>query len=321
MTNHYDSAYWDESLDERVSRAREEYRRAKERLLRRQVDLVDIEPTWTMVVEAAKELTGTAGAFGPPIKSEAVKAVFGTELEKERTWESYLKDFEWYVRKKVEYDRLYAEADRRATFYPDGRPVEMPTGPQYREAPIEVEPGDRWMSEMKDEVEVGLKKVVDLIKGKPEEVDHMPYRVGKTIARRRVKLAMLYATQAQTLGADESLGISDALLECRLLFDRMVDDAKGNFWKGGCTRENFEEWIELAAAVTYLGDVEHRVDLFNGTSAGDKPHTVERGETLRSIAKEHYDNECCWYGIYSFNSKAIGPNPELLTPGLTLVLP
>ena len=321
MTNFYDDAYWDTSLDERLARAREEYRRAKERLIRTQVDLADIPPTRSFVFEGASQaVAGTAGVFGPPIKGDALEALFGTDPERKRLWDRYLKDFEWYVRKKVGYDRLFAEAARQRLMNPENRPSETPTAPEYREAPLEVDSGDPWLLEMKDEVEEGLKKIMDLIRGDPDSVDYMPYRVGTSLARRRVRIALLYVAMAQSLDVEESPELSEALVDCRILFDRLVDDAERNFWSG-CTKENLADWLELAQAVQALGETEDTVDLFRGNSASKNRHTVELGDTLRSIAKEYYDDECMWAGIYNFNIKQIGPNPELLTPGLTLKLP
>ena len=129
MTNFYDNAYWEASLDERLARAREEYRRAKERLLRTQIDLADIPPTRSYIFEGASQVAGTAGVFGPPIKTDAIEALFGTDPERKRLWDRYLKDFEWYVRKKVEYDRLFAETARQRMMNPENRPSQTPTAP------------------------------------------------------------------------------------------------------------------------------------------------------------------------------------------------
>lgn len=50
-------------------------------------------------------------------------------------------------------------------------------------------------------------------------------------------------------------------------------------------------------------------------------HTVKRGESLASIAKEQLGDMSRWREIYELNKQMIGPNPNLVLPGQKLHLP
>lgn len=52
-----------------------------------------------------------------------------------------------------------------------------------------------------------------------------------------------------------------------------------------------------------------------------KTHTVVAGDTLSKIAQHYYGNPSLWTRIYAVNSSLIGPNPNLIFPGQTLVIP
>ncbi len=55
--------------------------------------------------------------------------------------------------------------------------------------------------------------------------------------------------------------------------------------------------------------------------AGQKVHYVRSGETLYSIARQHYRSTEGWHLIYSANRAAIGSNPNQLKEGMQLVVP
>jgi hypothetical protein len=50
-------------------------------------------------------------------------------------------------------------------------------------------------------------------------------------------------------------------------------------------------------------------------------HTVAPGDTLSKIAQQYYGDPSLWTRIYAANRSVIGPNPNLIFPGQTLVIP
>ena len=50
-------------------------------------------------------------------------------------------------------------------------------------------------------------------------------------------------------------------------------------------------------------------------------HTVVSGDTLSGIAKKYYDDAGKYLKIYEANKKVIGDNPDLIKPGMELVIP
>jgi LysM domain len=54
---------------------------------------------------------------------------------------------------------------------------------------------------------------------------------------------------------------------------------------------------------------------------GVKTIVVSPGDTLSNIAQKAYGNPSQWSKIYQANKAVIGPNPNLLKPGLTLIIP
>jgi len=52
-----------------------------------------------------------------------------------------------------------------------------------------------------------------------------------------------------------------------------------------------------------------------------KKHTVASGETLSGIAKQYYDDAGKYMKIYEANKDVIGDNPDLIQPGMELVIP
>jgi nucleoid-associated protein YgaU len=50
-------------------------------------------------------------------------------------------------------------------------------------------------------------------------------------------------------------------------------------------------------------------------------YITKKGDTLRSIAHDFYGNRNLWPLIYNANQETIGPDPNLLTAGLSLIIP
>jgi nucleoid-associated protein YgaU len=52
-----------------------------------------------------------------------------------------------------------------------------------------------------------------------------------------------------------------------------------------------------------------------------KKHVVVSGDTLSGIAKKYYDDAGKYMVIYKANKELIGDNPDLIQPGMDLVIP
>jgi nucleoid-associated protein YgaU len=52
-----------------------------------------------------------------------------------------------------------------------------------------------------------------------------------------------------------------------------------------------------------------------------KKHVVVAGDTLSAIAKKYYDDAGKYMKIYEANKDVIGDNPDLIQPGMELVIP
>jgi nucleoid-associated protein YgaU len=52
-----------------------------------------------------------------------------------------------------------------------------------------------------------------------------------------------------------------------------------------------------------------------------KKHVVVGGDTLSGIAKKYYDDAGKYLKIYEANKAVIGDNPDLIKPGMELVIP
>jgi len=59
----------------------------------------------------------------------------------------------------------------------------------------------------------------------------------------------------------------------------------------------------------------------NEGAAGPRRHTVKRGETLRSIARQYYGSEKEWTRILEANRGRISDDPKRLKIGVVLVIP
>ncbi len=54
---------------------------------------------------------------------------------------------------------------------------------------------------------------------------------------------------------------------------------------------------------------------------GVKIHVVKAGDSLSSIAEEHYQDQTQWRKIYNFNRELIGKNPNAIKAGMELRIP
>jgi nucleoid-associated protein YgaU len=52
-----------------------------------------------------------------------------------------------------------------------------------------------------------------------------------------------------------------------------------------------------------------------------RTYTVKKNDTLQKIAKAYYGSVNQWRKIYNANTKVIGKNPNLIYPGMKLVIP
>ena len=52
-----------------------------------------------------------------------------------------------------------------------------------------------------------------------------------------------------------------------------------------------------------------------------KKHVVVSGDTLSGIAQKYYDDADKYMKIYEANKELIGDNPDLIQPGMELVIP
>jgi len=52
-----------------------------------------------------------------------------------------------------------------------------------------------------------------------------------------------------------------------------------------------------------------------------KKHVVVSGDTLSGIAKKYYEDAGKYMKIYEANKAVIGDNPDLIKPGMELVIP
>lgn len=57
------------------------------------------------------------------------------------------------------------------------------------------------------------------------------------------------------------------------------------------------------------------------TAPAQDTYTVQSGDSLSKIAKNHYGDAGDWKRIYEANKTLIGANPDLIHPGQRLVIP
>ncbi len=56
-------------------------------------------------------------------------------------------------------------------------------------------------------------------------------------------------------------------------------------------------------------------------AAAVKKHIVKKGESLSLIAKQYYGDVKKWKQLYEANKATVGANPDLIQPGMELVIP
>lgn len=86
------------------------------------------------------------------------------------------------------------------------------------------------------------------------------------------------------------------------------------------------QWREVKVRTTAEAAA---VKVEQGVAAAPRPDTkpvpamyaVKPGESLWSIAKLNFGDGSKWNEIYALNKDKIGPDPNLITPGLDLVMP
>ena len=59
------------------------------------------------------------------------------------------------------------------------------------------------------------------------------------------------------------------------------------------------------------------------TERKDRYHVVKSGENLTMIAQAYYgpEHEAHWITLYNYNRALIGENPDLIQPGMELLIP
>ncbi|MFI5829520.1 LysM peptidoglycan-binding domain-containing protein [Streptomyces sp. NPDC051578] len=56
-------------------------------------------------------------------------------------------------------------------------------------------------------------------------------------------------------------------------------------------------------------------------SEAQRTYIVRAGDSLSAIARRELGNEGRWRELYAMNKSVVGPNPDLIRPGMVLMLP
>ncbi|MEU2827315.1 LysM peptidoglycan-binding domain-containing protein [Streptomyces lavendulae] len=56
-------------------------------------------------------------------------------------------------------------------------------------------------------------------------------------------------------------------------------------------------------------------------TAKKRMYTVKQGDSLSAIARRELGNEARWRELYAMNRAVVGPNPDMILPGMVLTLP
>lgn len=75
---------------------------------------------------------------------------------------------------------------------------------------------------------------------------------------------------------------------------------------------------KLAQAQTKLAELEAKL---KQARASATKHVVAAGETLSDLSLKYYKSANKWQGIYDANKDVIGDNPNVIKPGMELVIP
>jgi len=60
---------------------------------------------------------------------------------------------------------------------------------------------------------------------------------------------------------------------------------------------------------------------YSGATSGARNHTVQKKETLYSLARQYYNDQHRWKDIYEANRAEIGSDPNKLRVGQRLTIP
>ena len=123
------------------------------------------------------------------------------------------------------------------------------------------------------------------------------------------------ATQADIAQALQAQGVS--------VFGLKVD-TQGDITNVSGTVQNADDKQKAERAIAALGNtVRSHIELqvpVGGSGTGERRYTVKSGDTLSKIAKEMYGDASKWHAIHAANRDLI-PNPDLIHPGQSLVIP
>jgi nucleoid-associated protein YgaU len=124
------------------------------------------------------------------------------------------------------------------------------------------------------------------------------------------------ATQADIAQALQAQGVS--------VFGLKVD-TQGGVTNVSGTVQNAEDKQKAERAIAALGNTVHghielQVPVGQTGGAAERRYTVKSGDTLSKIAKEMYGDAGKWHAIHAANKDLI-PNPDLIHPGQSLVIP
>ncbi|MFF1557999.1 LysM peptidoglycan-binding domain-containing protein [Streptomyces sp. NPDC058279] len=56
-------------------------------------------------------------------------------------------------------------------------------------------------------------------------------------------------------------------------------------------------------------------------SEAQRTYIVKTGDSLSAIARRELGNEGRWRELYAMNKSVVGPNPDMIRPGMVLMLP
>ena len=77
----------------------------------------------------------------------------------------------------------------------------------------------------------------------------------------------------------------------------------------------------IAAAGTVKALVAVTISLHPGTPHVPASYTVQRGDSLWSVAAWYYGSGASWPRIWAANRAVVGPDPNVLRPGEHLTFP
>ena len=113
-----------------------------------------------------------------------------------------------------------------------------------------------------------------------------------------------------------------------------IQTAKGKFhgnaeerdgklhWKGtvATEAEKNEIWTAIKTIPSWQNDIVADIQVTGGPAAAAKTYTVQAGDTLSKIAKEHLGNAGSYMKIFELNKDQLS-DPDKIKPGQVLRLP